>query len=257
MKRYFLVDMENVQFHGLVGIKTLTKDDTVILFFTDNCKGDWTNVDKYKNESECTILTMNVDCGAKNALDFQLVSYLGLLIGENKKDKIEYYIVSKDKGYKSSINLLSNCSNCTVGLVKDIQHMVIYNKSEFIQAKESLSKEFKSKQTVTNILDIIIKSKTRSEAERMIENKYTYNNLCRCRDILDICFGKDEVIEKDNITFNELRKNFSSRNTCRKIFNIMKLTNDINVALDMIEAMLQGLSDWRDRVQDGLKLYYS
>ncbi|MEG1537541.1 MAG: PIN domain-containing protein, partial [Clostridiales bacterium] len=40
--------------------------------------------------------------GGKNALDHQLSSYLGFLIGNNPKH--QYYIISKDQGYKYIIN---------------------------------------------------------------------------------------------------------------------------------------------------------
>jgi len=37
----------------------------------------------------------------------------------------------------------------------------------------------------------------------------------------------------------------------------MKLTNSIDITLDMIENLLTGLNDWRDRVRESLQVYYS
>ena len=42
--------------------------------------------------------------GTKNALDFQLSSYLGYIIRENEDKPYNYYIVSKDKGFECIIN---------------------------------------------------------------------------------------------------------------------------------------------------------
>lgn len=42
--------------------------------------------------------TFKVKTGTKNALDFQLSSYLGMLIGQ-EQGNANYYIVSNDKGY--------------------------------------------------------------------------------------------------------------------------------------------------------------
>lgn len=191
MCKYFLVDSENVHLNGLVGIKNLTKEDTVIIFLTTQCsKKERNKINEYKNTLECNILTMECDCGTKNALDFQLVSYLGLLIGEHRNEHSEYYIVSKDKGYISSINLLSNC--CRKHHIKRVAAI-----------DPKLSSEF-----------------------------------------------EDTVL-------NELHKNFRKNETCIKLLNIMKLTNDISLALDMIERVFNNsIKDWRERVQDGLKIYY-
>ena len=50
-----------------------------------------------------------------------MVGYLGYLIG-SKDENSNYYIVSKDKGYLSSINLLKNLSKnkCHIELISDI-----------------------------------------------------------------------------------------------------------------------------------------
>lgn len=44
-----------------------------------------------------------MEVGRKNALDFQLSSYLGYLIHENIDNPYDYFIVTKDKGFESLI----------------------------------------------------------------------------------------------------------------------------------------------------------
>jgi len=259
MKRYFLVDAENVHIYGLSGIENLTKDDVVIVFLTNQCGNKLMDViNEYKKSLECNILTMEVDCGSKNALDFQLVSYLGLLIGERKNDDVEYYIVSKDTGYIASINLLSNCINNTIKRIPSIElHDIEYDDGMNDKMIELLTLVFKKEKTVTQILNIIKSSCTKNHAISLLTSKYPKDNVEKLLPALNMYFGGDESAYIDSVVMIELNKNFKNKKTCEKIFNIMKLTNSIDITLDMIENLLTGLNDWRDRVRESLQVYYS
>ncbi|MDU6995925.1 MAG: PIN domain-containing protein [Terrisporobacter othiniensis] len=255
MKRYFLVDMENVHFNGLLGIGSLTENDTIILFLTSQCKKDYGMIDLYKSKYKCNILTMDVECGGKNALDFQLVSYLGLIIGDNKNQG-EYYIVSKDKGFKSSINLLSNCSKCRLKLIPFIGALSKHYKESCMEnIIKILNKQFSKKKTSFSITAILMTCDNKYEAINKIETKYGINNLIKCEDVLNMYFGKNET-DKDLKVLSSLEKFITHKTTCYKILNIMKLSNDINLVLDMLESLLLGLNDWRDRIQESLQVYY-
>lgn len=256
MKRYFLVDMENVHFNGLFGIGSLTENDTIILFLTSQCKKDYGIIDLYKSKYKCNILTMDVECGGKNALDFQLVSYLGLLIGDNKNQG-KYYIVSKDKGFKSSINLLSNCSKCSLKLIPNIKSLnKNYNDSCIESIIKSLDKQFSKRKTSLNIIGILMASDNKYDAINKIETKYGLKNVIKCEDALNIYFGKNET-SKDLKVLNSLEKFITRKTTCYKILNIMKLSNDVNLVLEMIETVLSEFEGWRDRINESLKVYYS
>lgn len=125
---YYLVDGENVNSTTTINIakEKVTKEDIMIIFYTCNSSRFYEKIDYLKEKIKCHVMTMKVQNGSKNSLDFQLVSYLGLLIGDNKAKGIEcsYNIVSNDKGYLSTINLLTNCANVNVNLisVKNIQN---------------------------------------------------------------------------------------------------------------------------------------
>ena len=96
---YFLVDFENVQANGVVKLQKIQEGDSLIVFYSENCKNVNACLDfldkvfslnlKYKS--------FKVDVGTKNALDFQLVSYLGYLIAQGRTTD-RYYIVSNDTG---------------------------------------------------------------------------------------------------------------------------------------------------------------
>ena len=96
---------------------------------------------------------IHVLTGGKNSLDFQLVSYLGLLIGSSTDSESNYYIVSKDKGFYSSINLLSNCSNVKIDLIPEIPCNTIIENNVYIQKIKAKGYRQKTAIKIINILD--------------------------------------------------------------------------------------------------------
>ena len=120
MSKIFLIDTENVNFNAIQNCSMLNEDDMIILFLTQK-SGLHFNKDKLNTlETKAKLIKIYVQTGTKNSLDFQLVSYLGFVLGEHKKVNNQYYIVSRDKGYLSSINLLTNCSNQHLELISNI-----------------------------------------------------------------------------------------------------------------------------------------
>lgn len=101
---YYLVDYQNVNKAGLDGVSRLGEDDMVCIFYTDNSDTLSFGLHKRLNESQATIIFRKVLEGTKNALDFQLASFLGYIICENEAKPYHYYIVSKDKGFECIVN---------------------------------------------------------------------------------------------------------------------------------------------------------
>lgn len=95
----FLVDYENVHEDGLKGIAELAEADSVYIFYTANAASISFDMHKMLNSSKADVKLMNCGAGTKNALDFQLATYLGYLAAGNKS--AEYFIVSKDKGFEA------------------------------------------------------------------------------------------------------------------------------------------------------------
>ena len=130
---YYLVDGENVNSTTTINIAKdkVKPEDIMIIFYTCNSSRSYEKIDYLREKINCNVMTMKVQNGSKNSLDFQLVSYLGLLIGDNKAKGIEcsYNIVSNDKGYLSTINLLTNCASVNVNLisVKNIHNNKLCN----------------------------------------------------------------------------------------------------------------------------------
>ncbi len=117
--RLFLIDYENVNSAGLQGIGQLTQQDRVILFYSQSAN---TLSFEIMDEMLAANIMPERVCIAKsgkNALDFQLVTFLGYLIAKNKADA--YYIISKDTGYAAAVTFARNYLNTKVTIKPSIQ----------------------------------------------------------------------------------------------------------------------------------------
>ena len=94
----YLVDFENVTSAGISGIQRLTKEDKVYIFYTVNAANMSFAAHLNLLSSPAEIIYYNVASGGKNALDFQLSSFLGYLI--SKGEEKDFCIISNDKGYE-------------------------------------------------------------------------------------------------------------------------------------------------------------
>lgn len=94
----YLIDFENVTSAGISGIQRLTKEDKVYIFYTVNAANMSFAAHMNLLSSPAEVIYYNVTSGGKNALDFQLASFLGYLISKGESN--EYYIISNDKGYE-------------------------------------------------------------------------------------------------------------------------------------------------------------
>lgn len=195
MKRIFLVDTENVNITALSSANKLNEEDIIILFVTEK-----TNLFQFgRDELRCintkaNILKINVTTGVKNSLDFQLVSYLGLIIGEHRYEANNYYIVSKDRGFLSSINLLENCTDYKIELIDSISKLFNENDVDNMIDK-FIAKGFKTKTAIKMTL-ILAGAKSMLDAQDrfLIEFGGNFTVLYRCIDILE-----DYYNEKSNV----------------------------------------------------------
>lgn len=162
----YLVDYENIHNDLDNLIDNTSNGDSIVLFYSDTCKNISLDV-----ISNFTTRNLKIDCfkvitGTKNALDFQLASYLGYLVGENKK-AANYYIVSNDKGYDClceywnslGISVGRICTNISV--VKDASNQ------NPPKAKKETKKPNKTNKDITldEVKEIV---KEKSEAEFVV-----------------------------------------------------------------------------------------
>ena len=97
---YFFVDFENVHSGGFEGIEYYSNDDIIFLMYTDVCQSISVKVlEKMLKNNVTNLQLIKVAAGGKNALDFQLSTYLGYLIAKTEEQNVGYYIISKDSGF--------------------------------------------------------------------------------------------------------------------------------------------------------------
>lgn len=107
----FLIDYENVHGAGLLGVDRLTENDRVYIFYSANSNS--INFEAYKllKASRAEIIPLLASCGMKNALDFQLASFMGYLAGVSKDRDL--FVISLDKGYSFVQTFWEKTMQCT------------------------------------------------------------------------------------------------------------------------------------------------
>ena len=103
MRDIYLIDFENVASEGLSGITYLSPEDQVIIFYSANSNRLSMKMHILIGKSTCNLSYFEVSVGGKNALDHQISTWLGYLIGTGAAER-SYYIVSRDMGYRHVAN---------------------------------------------------------------------------------------------------------------------------------------------------------
>ena len=98
MMKHYLVDYENVNSKALRGLDELKRAASVVIFYSDACRNFDLDLLRDLTDSGVMVVASKVELGSKNALDFQLSSYLGWMIGHFNRDD-EFAVVSNDTGF--------------------------------------------------------------------------------------------------------------------------------------------------------------
>jgi hypothetical protein len=121
MRDIYLIDFENVASEGLSGITYLSEEDQVIIFYSNNSNRLSMKMHILIGKSVCQLSYFEVSVGGKNALDHQIATWLGYLIGTGAAER-NYYIVSRDMGYKHVANFwASSAARPKVRCVENIR----------------------------------------------------------------------------------------------------------------------------------------
>lgn len=98
----YLVDYENVNLNGMVGIENLEEKDHVIVFLGNNTGAipfEW-HIRILDSKAQVKYIKCGKVC--KNYLDFQLATFCGYIMAGLEHEKV--YVVSKDKGFDSVVD---------------------------------------------------------------------------------------------------------------------------------------------------------
>ncbi len=175
----FLIDYENVSASGLDGLESLTESDLIYIFYTENADRLTFSAHRRLIETAAQIRYYKVEHGTKNALDFQLATYLGYLIHESSK--VPYYIISKDNGFDSVINFwakqniaVRRLPNLAVETSTQEQEELLQKLNELLEEKDvqtviSMIQKYKTKQGLNNALMKQFDNKKTSEIYRVIK----------------------------------------------------------------------------------------
>lgn len=110
---FYLIDYENTK--KISGCSALSEQDTIVFFYSQNANSLSFDLHKELCQTLAKKEYFLIRCGGKNALDFQLSSYVGYLVAKFPDENI--YIVSQDKGFEY---LLTFWENQHLALVQNI-----------------------------------------------------------------------------------------------------------------------------------------
>lgn len=157
---FYLVDFENVSNMGLNGLENLTEEDTVIIFYSKNANKLSINNHIKLEASKAKKEYVEAKLGTKNALDFQLATYLGALITHNDNDY--YAIISKDEGYRAILEFWGERKviiNMYVDLNKTVPHQLedqvsklLVGHADKVTVTANIISKYKTKQGINNAL---------------------------------------------------------------------------------------------------------
>ncbi len=191
----YLIDYENVFEGGLNGINRLTEGDSICVFYSDKADHMTFGLHRRLNETKAKITYQKVDVGTKNALDFQLATYLGYIICQDQVlDKNEkYFIVTKDNGFsvlsdywkrkKISVNVISDIAENPIPkakvaaapsnedeMTKELRK--ILGNNELVFKVTMLIKQCKDKQELNSLLNKSVKDGKKVSAIHKAAKKY-------------------------------------------------------------------------------------
>ena len=189
--RYFLVDYENVQGKGLQGINLLKHTDQVVIFYSKNANKVTMDDVQLITKSNANISYTEIESLGHNALDFNLVLYIGMKAGHFKGSSLQMNIISNDSGFDT---LKDNY------MIKQSEIIEIYRNPTI---KEAMSHEIKAQK---NVIESILTKYALQKHTEMLANTINisttkadlHNNLTKK-------LGKTEGLK----VYNAIRPEFS------------------------------------------------
>lgn len=136
--KYYLVDSENVNDNWLLLLDMVECIDKIIVFYTRNSPHmSYPSVVKlYQSDHPIKF----EECyGGNNALDFQLVSYLGYLLNQKLEDT-DFIILSNDTGFDPAVNFWKKRGMCVSRI--DVNFCKLYltkHKKDYLLTTEEIA----------------------------------------------------------------------------------------------------------------------
>lgn len=136
----FLIDYENVHISGFDGLNRLKKKDKVYIFYSIKSENIYMDIMNTLLKNKVSFKMFKLNRIEKNALDFQLVLYLGTRLKKYGK-KASFYIVSKDNGYQSAIDFAKEYFGIIIKKIESIEEAFIELKPPLLLLENNPVKE--------------------------------------------------------------------------------------------------------------------
>jgi hypothetical protein len=162
----YLIDYENVHYAGWEGIEHLTKEDEVILFYSENASTIPMDLHIKVATSGARLRYIHVEKTGKNYLDFQLSALSGYLVAESGQE--EFVVVSKDTGFNAIVDFW----NQQDFLDKKI-HFARREQIALTSSKKAVAKKAGSKKTVKQTTKKAEPKQTVKQTTKKAETKAT------------------------------------------------------------------------------------
>lgn len=164
----YLVDFENVGCDGLDGIENLDGKKKVIIFYSSKSNRLSFEMHLMIGRSQAQFDYYGVAVGGKNALDHQLSTYLGYLIGTGVADK--YMIVSKDNGYRFLTDFWASNRNMEVSCISYVGANTRRSKNT-----AALNVDLPEGSPASLVTTGSVSTRSRSRKRKPVENKQVEN----------------------------------------------------------------------------------
>lgn len=149
-RKIYLVDTENVGCSWRHLLENVSTNDKLILFYTEKSP-NLSYVDLAYIQTYCDRFTMEKCYVGKNALDFQLVSYMGYQM--KSSPKTQFVIVSNDNGFDSVIQYWKDKDREVLRMTtRDLETLSVKKKelakSKQVKEKRAVEQPVEEKQVV-------------------------------------------------------------------------------------------------------------
>ncbi len=205
--RIFLIDYENVNSLGLNGIDKLRKTDKIVLFYSDSANTLSFTIHDLIMKKQIKIEKYKLNQSDKNALDFQLVTYLGYWVANHTAKEHEIFIISKDKGYISAIEFCAEVLKKNVIMKPSIAIAIGSDVEEKI-TDEDIAEAHRlglTEEEYENIISELLLGVPKSECKEIINNiiKFIYDTPDRIR--FNNAIVKEYGTEKAKVYYNAIK----------------------------------------------------
>ena len=118
--KHYLIDFENVFTAELDLIERFPDDSILHIFYSRNKPVIDMDILERFNNANLRFYKIHKDKDRKEALDKQLLCFLGWLAGKDTKGEDSFCIIAKDKGYEDAVRFFSDNFNIKIRLMQHL-----------------------------------------------------------------------------------------------------------------------------------------